>query len=113
VNFTSERELADLIYELGEERRSRRAARAIVAARPIRSTGHLARVIEEAMPRTGKTHPATQTFLALRLAVSGELEELDALLAQLPDVMAPGGRVVIISFMSTEDRKVKRAFQAL
>jgi len=113
VNFTSERELADLIYELGEERRSRRAARAIVAARPIRSTGHLARVIEEAMPRTGKTHPATQTFLALRLAVSGELEELDALLAQLPDVVAPGGRVVIISFMSTEDRKVKRAFQAL
>jgi 16S rRNA (cytosine1402-N4)-methyltransferase len=113
VNFSSERDLAQLIYELGEERRSRRAARAIVAARPIRSTGHLARVIEEAMPRTGKLHPATQVFLALRLAVSGELEELDKLLAQLPDVMAPEGRVVIISFMSTEDRKVKRAFQEL
>jgi len=113
VNFSSERDLAQLIYELGEERRSRRAARAIVAARPIRSTGHLASVIEAAMPRTGKTHPATQVFLALRLAVSGELDELDALLEQLPNVVAPEGRVVMISFMSTEDRKVKRAFQAL
>lgn len=113
VNFSSERDLASLIYELGEERRSRQAARAIVAARPIRSTGHLARVIEQALPRTGKLHPATQTFLALRLAVSGELDELDALLAGLPGWVAPGGRVVIISFMSTEDRKVKRAFQEL
>jgi len=113
VNFSSERDLAQLIYELGEERRSRRAARAIVAARPIRSTGHLAQVIEQAMPRTGKLHPATQVFLALRLAVSGELEELDALLEQLPQLVASGGRVVIISFMSTEDRKVKRAFQTL
>ena len=113
VNFSSERDLAQLIYELGEERRSRRAARAIVAARPIRSTGHLASVIEAAMPRTGKTHPATQVFLALRLAISGELQELDALLEQLPQLVAPGGRVVMISFMSTEDRKVKRAFQAL
>jgi 16S rRNA (cytosine1402-N4)-methyltransferase len=113
VNYSSERDLAQLIYELGEERRSRRAARAIVAARPIRSTGHLASVIEAAMPRTGKTHPATQVFLALRLAVSGELDELDSLLEQLPTVVAPGGRAVIISFMSTEDRKVKRAFQAL
>jgi 16S rRNA (cytosine1402-N4)-methyltransferase len=73
----------------------------------------LARVIEQAVPRTGKLHPATQTFLALRLAVSGELEELDALLGTLPEVVKPGGRVVILSFMSTEDRKVKRAFQAL
>jgi 16S rRNA (cytosine1402-N4)-methyltransferase len=113
VNFSSEQELANLIYELGEERRSRRAARAIVAARPIRSTGHLAQVVEKVLPRTGKLHPATQVFLALRLAVSGELDELDALLEQLPRVMAPGGRVVMITFMSTEDRKVKRAFQAL
>ena len=113
VNYSSERDLAQLIYELGEERRSRRAARAIVAARPIRSTGHLASVIEAAMPRTGKTHPATQVFLALRLAVSGELDELDSLLDQLPSVVAPEGRAVIISFMSTEDRKVKRGFQAL
>jgi 16S rRNA (cytosine1402-N4)-methyltransferase len=113
VNFSSEHELSQLFLELGEERRRRRAARAIVAARPIRSTQHLARVIEQVVPRTGKLHPATRIFLALRLAVSGELEELDALLASLPDVMAPGGRVVIISFMSLEDRKVKRAFQEL
>ena len=113
VNFSSEHELSRLFLELGEERRRRRAARAIVAARPIRSTQHLARVIEQAVPRTGKLHPATKIFLALRLAVSGELEELDALLAALPAVMAPGGRVVIISFMSLEDRRVKRAFQTL
>src|SRR3977135_1812839 len=67
VNFTAEKALADLIFQLGEERRARRIARAIVRARPIRSTAHLARVIEEAAPRTGRLHPATKTFMALRL----------------------------------------------
>ncbi len=111
VNFLSEKELADLIYQLGEERRSRRIARAIVRARPIRSTTHLASVVEQAAPRTGKLHPATQTFMALRLSVNRELDELDSLLQVAPSFVAPGGRIVIITFMSLEDRKVKQAFQ--
>jgi len=113
VNFSSEKDLADLIYELGEERRSRKIARAIVRARPIQSTHHLAKVIESAAPRTGPLHPATQTFMALRLAVNAELEELDSLLAVAPELTAPGGRICIISFHSLEDRKVKQSFQAL
>ena len=72
VNYSSEKELADLIYQFGEERRSRRISRAIVRARPIHTTQRLSRVIEEAVPRTSKLHPATQTFMALRLAVNDE-----------------------------------------
>jgi 16S rRNA (cytosine1402-N4)-methyltransferase len=113
VNYESEKQLADLIFQLGEERRSRRIARAIVRARPVTTTGQLAKLIENAAPRTGKIHPATQTFMALRIAVNQEIEELDALLASLPELVKPGGRVVILTFMSTEDRKVKQAFQAL
>ncbi|HYZ83226.1 MAG TPA: 16S rRNA (cytosine(1402)-N(4))-methyltransferase RsmH [Bryobacteraceae bacterium] len=113
VNYQSEKDLADLIYQLGEERRARRIARAIVRARPIRSTAHLAQVIEAAVPRTGRLHPATQTFMALRLAVNDEPGELDALLEQGPELIQPGGRLVVISFMSLEDRKVKQRFQAL
>ncbi len=113
VNYSAEKELADLIFQLGEERRSRRIAKAIVRARPIRSTSHLAEVIERAVPRTGPIHPATQTFMALRLAVNRELEHLDALLDSLPELVKPGGRVVVITFMSLEDRKVKRSFQEL
>ena len=113
VNFESEHKLADLIYQLGEERRSRRIARAIVRARPVQSTGQLAKLIEEAAPRTGKLHPATQTFMALRLAVNQELEQLDALLDAIPALVKPGGRAVIVTFMSLEDRKVKHKFQAL
>jgi 16S rRNA (cytosine1402-N4)-methyltransferase len=113
INFTSEKELADLIYQLGEERRSRRIARAIVRARPVHTTGHLARIVEQAVPRTGRFHPATQTFMALRLAVNEEQSELDSLLEVAPGLVKSGGRVVIISFMSLEDRKVKRSFQAL
>jgi 16S rRNA (cytosine1402-N4)-methyltransferase len=113
VNFTSERELADLIFQFGEERRSRRIARALVRARPISTTGRLARVIEEAVPRTTRLHPATQTFMALRLAVNDEPGELDALLQAAPDLVKTGGRIVIVSFMSLEDRKVKQSFQAL
>jgi len=113
VNFSSEKELADLIYRLGEERRSRRISRAIVRARPIHTTQRLSRVIEEVVPRTGKLHPATLTFMALRLAVNDEQGQLDRLLALAPDVVQSGGRIAIVSFMSLEDRKVKHSFQAL
>jgi 16S rRNA (cytosine1402-N4)-methyltransferase len=113
VNYTSEKELADLIFQLGEERRSRRIARAIVRARPVSTTGQLAKLIESAAPRMGKIHPATQTFMALRIAVNEENEELDALLESIPELVKPGGRVVFLTFMSIEDRKVKRAFQEL
>ncbi len=113
VNYESEQQLANLIYRLGEERRSRRIARAIVRARPVATTGQLAKLIENAAPRTGKIHPATRTFMALRIAVNQEAEELDALLASLPALVKPGGRVVVLTFMSTEDRKVKQSFQAL
>jgi 16S rRNA (cytosine1402-N4)-methyltransferase len=113
VNFTSEKELADLIYRFGEERRSRRISRAIVRARPIHTTQRLSRVIAEAVPRTSKLHPATQTFMALRLVVNDEQGELDRLLAVGPDLVKIGGRIVVLSFMSLEDRKVKQSFQAL
>ena len=113
VNFESEQELARLIFTLGEERRSRKIARAIVRGRPITTTDQLARLIEAAAPRRGKLHPATQTFMALRIAVNDELGELDALLASLPELVSAGGRAVVIAFMSLEDRRVKRSFQAL
>jgi 16S rRNA (cytosine1402-N4)-methyltransferase len=113
VNHLSEKELADLIFRLGEERRSRRISRAIVRARPILTTGRLARVIEEAVPRTGRIHPATQTFMALRLKVNEEFEELEQLLRLVPERLQSGGRFVVLTFMSTEDRIVKRAFQSL
>lgn len=113
VNSTAEKALADLIFQLGEERRARQIARAIVRSRPIRSTAHLARVVESAARRTGRLHPATQTFMALRMAVNEEQQELDSLLEALPELVAAGGRVVIVAFMSLEDRKVKQAFQQL
>jgi 16S rRNA (cytosine1402-N4)-methyltransferase len=113
VNHMAEKALADLIHQLGEERRARKIARAIVRARPIRSSLHLAGVVERAVPRTGRLHPATQTFMALRMAVNEEQEELDALLELAPQVTASGGRIVIISFMSLEDRKCKLKFRSL
>ncbi len=113
VNHMPERALADLIYQLGEERRARRIARAIVRSRPIRSTLHLADVVERAAHRTSRAHPATQTFMALRIKVNEEPEELDRLLASGPDLLHPGGRMVVISFMSTDDRKVKERFKQL
>jgi 16S rRNA (cytosine1402-N4)-methyltransferase len=113
VNFESEHELARLIFQWGEERRSRKIARAIVRARPIQTTGQLAKLIEGVVPRTGKLHPATQTFMALRIAVNDEMEELDALLASIPRLVRPGGRAVVLTFMSLEDRKVKQSFQAM
>ena len=111
VNFTPEKELADLIYKYGEERRSRHIARAILRARPIRTTLHLADVIRSAAPRMGKIHPATLTFQALRIVVNGELDEIESLLAAVPALMRTGGRVAMISFHSLEDRLLKRQFQ--
>jgi len=113
VNYSAEKEIADLIYRLGEERGSRKIARAIVRARPIKSTLHLADVVARAVPRTGRLHPATKTFMALRMAVNDEPGQLDRLLEIGPDLVSSGGRIVIISFMSSEDRKVKERFKAL
>ncbi len=113
VNHSDEKTLADLIYGFGEERRARNVARAIVRARPIRSTLHLADVVLRAVPRTGRLHPATKTFMALRMAVNGESEELDQLLQVGPGLLKSGGRMVVISFMSFDDRKVKETFRDL
>jgi len=115
VNHLDERELADVIYEFGEERRSRRIARAIVRSRPIRSTAHLAEVISAAARpmNSGKhrIHPATLTFQALRIFVNRELDDLRELLEAAPQMVKQGGRIVIISFHSLEDRIVKDAFR--
>jgi len=115
VNHLDERELADVIYEFGEERRSRRIARAIVRSRPIRSTAHLADVISAAArpmnSEQRRIHPATRTFQALRIFVNRELDDLRALLEAAPRILKPGGRVVVISFHSLEDRIVKDAFR--
>ena len=115
VNHLDERELADVIYEFGEERRSRRIARAIVRSRPIRSTAHLADVISAAArpmnSEQRRIHPATRTFQALRILVNRELDDLKALLEAAPRILKPGGRVVVISFHSLEDRIVKDAFR--
>lgn len=115
VNQLDESDLADLIYEFGEERRSRRIARAIVRARPIRTTAHLAQVISAAArpmnQQERRIHPATRTFQAIRIYVNRELDDLKALLEAAPKVIRPGGRVVIISFHSLEDRMVKDAFR--
>jgi len=113
VNYSNETTLADLIFQLGEERRARKVARAIVRARPIRSTLHLADVVLRVVPRTGRLHPATKTFMALRMAVNDESGELDRLLQIGPELLKTGGRMVVISFMSIDDRKVKERFKAL
>jgi 16S rRNA (cytosine1402-N4)-methyltransferase len=113
VNHSDERELADVIYEFGEERRSRRIARAIVRSRPIRTTVQLADVVSAAARpmKHERIHPATRTFQALRIFVNRELDELRGLLNAAPLLLKPGGRVVIISFHSLEDRIVKDAFR--
>jgi 16S rRNA (cytosine1402-N4)-methyltransferase len=113
VNHTDEKTLADLIFQLGEERRARRIARAIVRARPLRSTLHLADVVERAVPRTSRLHPATKTFMALRMAVNDEPRELAKLLEIGPGLVKSGGRMVVISFMSSDDRQVKEKFRSL
>jgi 16S rRNA (cytosine1402-N4)-methyltransferase len=113
VNQEDENELADLIYEFGEERRSRRIARAIVRARPISTTAELAEIVSAAAPsmKGDKIHPATKTFQALRIRVNDELGEIRSLLESAPSLLKPGGRLVLISFHSLEDRQVKDAFR--
>ena len=113
VNEVDEVTLANLIYEFGEERRSRRIARAIVRSRPIRSTAHLADVISAAARsmKHERIHPATRTFQALRIFVNRELDDLRALVETAPQLLKPGGRLVIISFHSLEDRIVKDALR--
>jgi 16S rRNA (cytosine1402-N4)-methyltransferase len=117
VNEADEEDLANLIYEFGEERRSRRIARALVRARPIATTAELARVISAVAPsmKGDKIHPATRTFQALRIRVNDELEEIQSLLRGITtgagSLLKPGGRVALISFHSLEDRLVKDAFK--
>ena len=118
VNHLDERELADVIYEFGEERRSRRIARAIVRSRPISTTKQLVDVISAAARpmklghyKYDRIHPATRTFQALRIFVNRELDDLKALLDATPRVLKPGGRLVVISFHSLEDRIVKDALR--
>jgi 16S rRNA (cytosine1402-N4)-methyltransferase len=112
INVLPERDLADLIYRLGEEPRSRRIAAAIVRHRPIRTTDQLTGIVVSAVgKRPGGPHPARRTFQALRIAVNRELEELTAALPPAAGLLGPGGRVVVISYHSLEDRIVKRAFR--
>jgi len=113
VNQFGEKELADLIYEFGEERRSRRIARAIVRARPVSTTAQLARVVSAAAPamKSERIHPATRTFQALRIYVNQELGQIEALLKVAPKLLRKGGRLVVISFHSLEDRIAKDALR--
>jgi 16S rRNA (cytosine1402-N4)-methyltransferase len=114
VNTLSEAGLADLIFEYGEERHSRRVARKVVerrTAKPFATTADLADVVRRCVPRSGGIDPATRVFQALRIAVNDELGALDRLLATLPKLVRPGGRAGIISFHSLEDRRVKQAFR--
>jgi 16S rRNA (cytosine1402-N4)-methyltransferase len=115
VNQVDEVTLANLIYEFGEERRSRRIARAIVRSRPIRTTAQLAEIVSAAARPMNQAerriHPATRTFQALRIFVNRELDDLRALMDSAPQMLKPGGRLVIISFHSLEDRIVKDALR--
>src|SRR5688572_6660025 len=119
VNSVREDDLANVLYELAQERYSRRIARKIADARrvsPINTTDRLADLVRSAIPKRGgapeKIDPATRTFMALRMAVNREIENLEALLAQAPRRLKPGGRLAVISFHSTEDRLVKQAFRS-
>ena len=115
VNQWPEKELANLLYQKAEERDSRRIARAIVRSRPIRDTEHLATVVAGGRKARGRQrlHPATKTFLALRIAVNREEEELGQFLSRTPATLSSGGRWMVLSYHSLEDRLVKHAFQRL
>ncbi len=121
IHDSSEKELADLIFQFGDERFSRRIAHAIVDKRkvePIERTARLAEIVSRAIPAPAKrtrrgVHPATRTFMALRIAVNDEMGALDRLLEALPEVLSPGGRAGVISFHSLEDRRVKLAFREM
>ena len=113
VNRWSEKEIADLLYREADEHDSRRIAKAIVRARPLRDTAHLATTVAGARKQWGRQrlHPATKTFLALRIAVNREMEELGQFLSRTPATINPGGRLVVLSYHSREDRIVKHTFQ--
>lgn len=111
VNKWAEEDLAEVIYKYGEDPASRRIAKAILSARPVKGTLQLASVIQKARTRTGAHHPATQTFQALRMAVNGELAAIEKFLPLAIDALTPGGRLAIISFHSLEDRIVKDTFR--
>jgi 16S rRNA (cytosine1402-N4)-methyltransferase len=113
VNQWSEKEVADLLYTEAEEHDSRRIARSIVKARPISDTAHLATIVAGARKQWGRQrlHPATKTFLALRIAVNREMEELGQFLFRTPATVNSGGRIVVLTYHSREDRPVKQAFQ--
>jgi 16S rRNA (cytosine1402-N4)-methyltransferase len=115
VNSLGEADLARLFFEYGEERHSRRVARRLIEARrvePITTTGRLAELVRRSIPgKWGPIDPATRVFQALRIAVNDELDHLEAILTELPDLIKPGGRAAIISFHSLEDRRVKVAFR--
>lgn len=110
VNSASKDKLISILKSYGEEPKAKVIAEAIINARPLQTTLELASIVEEVYGRRGKTHPATRTFQALRIAVNEELRQLEAILNLLPDLLKTGGRAVIISFHSLEDRMVKRAF---
>ncbi|MEA3459616.1 MAG: 16S rRNA (cytosine(1402)-N(4))-methyltransferase RsmH, partial [Chloroflexota bacterium] len=111
VNRLSVEELADILHRYGEERRAWRIAKAIAAQRPLRTTRELATLVERVVGHGGRIHPATRTFQALRIAVNGELKALEEALPQTLNLLASGGRLVVISFHSLEDRLVKRFMQ--
>jgi 16S rRNA (cytosine1402-N4)-methyltransferase len=113
-NDADEAELADIIYLYGEERASRRIAKAIVAARPLVTTGQLAKIVESCLPRAkpNQSHPATRTFQALRIAVNNEYGELAMGLMAAERALKPGGQLAVVTFHSVEDRMVKRFLQA-
>jgi 16S rRNA (cytosine1402-N4)-methyltransferase len=111
VNSLPETELVDLLFRYGEEPRSRRIVQAIIQARPVTTTGKLAEIVARAYPKRGRTHPATRTFQALRIAVNQELEALEQILPKAMDALSAGGRLAIISFHSLEDRIVKEYFR--
>jgi 16S rRNA (cytosine1402-N4)-methyltransferase len=114
VNAYREKEIADILYRCGEERRSRPIARSIVRSRPLSTTLDLSRAVERVMgaPRYGRIHPSTRTFQALRIAVNAELDNLQIFLNSAGNCLRPGGRLAVITFHSLEDRIVKNAFRA-
>ena len=114
INHWDETELANIFFQYGEERLSRRIARRIVEQRPFQTTVELAEAIASSVPRKyryGRIHPATRVFQALRIAVNDELKSLETFLTKAPHSLVPGGRIVVISFHSLEDRLVKNAFR--
>ena len=110
VNSTNEAELASLLKKYGEEPQAKRIAKAIVSNRPLSTTLELAAVIEDIIPRRGKTHPATRTFQAIRMAVNNEIQQVEDMLQAVDNLLTPGSRLAIISFHSLEDRVVKTFF---